>query len=64
MSRAGKWSIEVRGDGYPVWCRILHDDQEICGIRHTELRDLKHAVKRAIKEATDALPESLKGEMD
>lgn len=63
MSIAGKWTIEV-GSPHPVWCRILFGDQEIHGIPHTELRDLEYAVRRAVKEARNALPKSHKHEMD
>ena len=63
MSSAGKWEIETSSP-HPVWCRIIYGDQEIHGIRHTELRDLHYAVGRAIKEARDQLPETYKHEMD
>lgn len=67
MSSAGKWQIEV-GQPHPCWVKITygppHADQFIHSIHHKDLRDLEHAVNRAILEARDLLPESHKHEMD
>lgn len=63
MSSAGKFEIEV-GPPHPVWCRITYGEQEIHGIKHTELHDLRYAIERAIVEARAQLPESFKREMD
>lgn len=65
MSSAGKWKLTHWKGGHPVWCQLHYDGREVLhGIHHNELRDLKYAIERAIKECTDALPESFKHEMD
>jgi hypothetical protein len=64
MSIAGNFKINVWQGGYPVWCVISYGDKELAQLRHTELRDLEYAVRRAIVEATAALPENYKHEMD
>jgi hypothetical protein len=64
MSRAGDWKIETMTGGHPVWCEISYGGSMFCKVRHTQLRDLEYAIKRAILECRDALPDSYKHEMD
>lgn len=64
MSNAGDWKIDTWKGGYPVWCEISYGDSKFVKIRHTELRDLEYAVRRAILECRDGLPENYKHEMD
>lgn len=64
MSSAGNWKIKTWKGGYPVWCEIELDEKVIAKIRHTDLRDLEYAVKRAILECRNGLPDNYKHEMD
>lgn len=59
----GKWEVEVALP-YPCWVRITFNGQEIHGIRHTELRDLEYALKRAMTEVREKLPNGFKHEID
>lgn len=63
MSRVGKWTLDV-STPHPAWVTLVYEDQEITLIHHQDLRDLEYAVKRAINEARDKLPDSHKHEMD
>lgn len=64
MSSAGNWKIAPWSGGYPVWCELHYNDKELIRVHHKDLRDLEFAVKRAILECRDILPETYKQEMD
>jgi len=64
MSSAGKWKIETMTGGHPIFCEVSFNGEIIIKVRHPELRDLEYAVKRAIVECRNALPEHYKHEMD
>jgi hypothetical protein len=64
MSAAGNWKINPWVGGYPIWCELFYRGERLTQVRHTELRDLEYAVKRAINEARSNLPDNYKHEMD
>ncbi len=44
---AGKFEATAWEGGYPVWCQVRVDNQEvISGIHHRELKDLIYALQR------------------
>lgn len=53
MATAGKFSCHA-SDPWPVWLELVHDGVqglEVQRFSHKELRDLKHVVDAAIREA-------------
>lgn len=63
MSSAGNFKINVWRGGYPVVCEISYEGEEICRIHHTELSDLKYAVKKAMQQARSELSKEDKDEV-
>jgi hypothetical protein len=57
MAAAGKFSINVWRGGHPVWCVLSYDGQEIAQLHHSDLRDLRYAVKQAMREVRKVLRE-------
>lgn len=65
MSNAGPWELKHWRGGYPVWCQLYYNGEQVAhGIRHTELHDLKYVIERALIEVRDELPAGYKHEMD
>ena len=57
MATAGKFSCHV-SDPWPVWLELVHEGAkglEVQRFSHKELRDLKHVVDAAIREAAAKL---------
>lgn len=65
MTRVNQFSIEVTTGGYPVWVSITYGNDYSKQIRfsHSELRDLEYAIKSAMREARQQLPDQYKGEV-
>lgn len=63
MSRAGNWEIKV-SEPYPAWAEVCFEGKSLVRVHHRDLRDLEYAVKRAILEARDKMPETHRHELD
>jgi hypothetical protein len=50
VSKAGEFEIRVSGP-YPAWCEIRYNGERLASIHHKELRDLRYAVDKAMREA-------------
>lgn len=55
MSKAGEFHIDVWQGGYPVWCVINYRGERLAQISHKELRDLRYAASKAMREAKERL---------
>jgi len=63
MSSAGKITISVAKQGYPVWCDLYYNDERIANLHHCELSDLAYAARKAMREAEIALGDKDKHEV-
>jgi hypothetical protein len=50
MSKAGDIEISVASSGYPYWCQVRYQGSERFQLHHSELRDLRYAADKAMRE--------------
>ena len=55
--------FDVWKGGHPVWCVLRIDGKEVAQLHHSELTDLEHEVRRAMRDARNELPQQYKSEV-
>lgn len=60
--RSGIFEVEVCGP-YPMWISVSDDREGEIRLRHEDLRDLKHAIDVAIRDASNRLGEKYAAEI-
>jgi len=50
MSKAGGIEVRVSSAGWPYWCDVLYDGESQFSLHHSELRDLRYAADKAMRE--------------
>lgn len=59
MSQAGDIEISVSTTGYPYWCQVRYQGSQYFQLHHSELRDLRYAADKAMREVKSNMRSSV-----